>query len=113
MHEMAFVRGVLEAALKAGKAGGASRIARIHIKMGEYSDVVPVILKEYFAIAAKGTMAEDAELVLQRIPAVMRCRDCGWQGHVQRQHICCGGCGGMGLELVSGREFFVESLEAE
>lgn len=113
MHEMAITQSVLNIALEAGRQGGAARITAIRIKMGAYSDVVPAILKEYFAVAAKGTMAEGAQLQITRIPVTMRCRACGWQGAVDKLHIRCGRCGGADLSLLTGREFYVESLEAE
>ena len=113
MHEMAITQSILNIALEAGKNAGASRITEIRIRMGEYSDVVPVILREYFAVAAAGTPAEGAELVLRRVPVTMECRNCGWSGQVDRMHIRCGGCGGYDLKLLTGREFYVESLEAE
>ena len=43
----------------------------------------------------------------------MRCRACGWEGAVDKRHITCGGCGGVALTLLTGREFYVESLEAD
>ena len=113
MHEMAIVQSILNIAVKAGTDAGAARIKTIRIKMGEYSDVVPVILNEYFAVASTGTIAQGARLELNRVPVTMRCRDCGWQGHVDKLHIRCGDCGGTSLTMLSGREFYVESLEAE
>ena len=113
MHEMSIVQSMLSIALRAGEDAGAKRIKTIRVKMGEYSDVVPVVMREYFAVAAKGTLCEDAEIEITRIPVVMRCRECGWQGNVDKLHIRCGACGGTSLALISGREFYVESLEAE
>lgn len=113
MHEMAIVQSVLDIALSAGRKAGAARITRIDIKMGEYSDVVPAVLRDYFAVAAKGTIADGAEIALARVPVTMRCRACGWQGPVDKLQIRCGGCGGVDLALVTGREFYVESLQAE
>ena len=113
MHEMAVTQSVLDISLRAGREAGASRIKEIRICMGEYSDVVPSVLREYFQIAAKGTMAEEAEIILRRTPVVMRCRACGWSGPVDKLHIRCAACGGTNLALISGREFYVESLEAE
>lgn len=113
MHEMSIVQSMLDIALKAGKDAGAKRVKEIRVMMGEYSDVVPVVMREYFAVAAQGTMCEGAEIKITRIPVTMRCRECGWQGGVDKRRIRCGGCGGMSLSLVSGREFYVESLEAE
>lgn len=113
MHEMAVTQSVLNIALKAGEDAGAKKIKEIRICMGEYSDVVPSVLREYFHIAAAGTMAAEAEIVLRRTPVVMRCRTCHWQGRVDKLHIRCGDCGGTELTLIGGREFYVESLEAE
>ena len=113
MHEMSIVQSMLNIALRAGEDAGAKRVKAIRVKMGEYSDVVPVVMREYFAVAAKGTICEGASIEITRIPVTMRCRTCGWQGGVDKLHIRCGGCGGTSLALVTGREFYVESLEAE
>ena len=113
MHEMAITQSVLNIALDALEKAGASRVRTIRIRMGEYSDVVPQILREYFTIAAAGTKAEGAEIEITRIPVTMRCRGCGWCGRVDKLDIHCGACGGTDLSLVTGREFYVESLEAE
>lgn len=113
MHEMAIVQSVLDIALSAAEKAGAGRVTQINIKMGEYSDVVPAVLRDYFAVAARGTLAQGARIALTRIPVTMRCRSCGWQGPVDKLHICCGGCGGGDLALLTGREFYVESLEAD
>ena len=113
MHEMGVTQSVLKIALDAGERAGASRISAIQIRMGEYSDVVPAIFREYFAIAAAGTIASDAEIRISRVPVTMRCRECLWEGHVDRQDIRCGACGGTSLKLLTGREFVVDSLEAE
>ena len=113
MHEMAFIEGILRLVEREGSKAGAEKITAIDIKLGDYSDVVPDILKEYFAIASKGTIAEQAELRLTRVPAVMSCRDCGWEGQVVKRNIRCGSCGSMNMKMLSGREFIVERLEAE
>ena len=113
MHEMAITQSVLNIVLDAAKQAGAEKITAIRIKMGEYSDVVPVVMKEYFAVAAKGTAAEGAVLELERLPVTMRCRGCHWQGVVDKRRIRCGECGGTDLQLLTGREFYVESIEAQ
>lgn len=113
MHEMAVVQSVLDITLRAAKENEAQRVTKIRIKMGEFSDVVPQILREYFAIAAQGTLAEGAQLELTRTPLVIRCRSCGWEGQVERQSLTCRECGSRNFAMVTGREFYVESLEAE
>ncbi|MDD4850966.1 MAG: hydrogenase maturation nickel metallochaperone HypA [Gemmiger sp.] len=113
MHEMAITESLLRITLAEAAKAGATRVTALHIKMGAYADIVPTILREYFAIAARGTAAEGARVEIGRIPVTMRCRTCGWQGPVDKLHIRCGGCAGTDLQLLTGREFYLESLEAE
>lgn len=113
MHEMALIENVLRIVNGEGKKANAEKILSITIRMGEYSDVVPRILREYFAIASKGSIAEGAKIILNRVPAVMKCRECGWKGSVQHGNVVCGECQSTNLQLISGREFIVESLEAQ
>lgn len=113
MHEMAITQSVLDISLKAAEDAGATRIRKVRILMGEYSDVVPVVFREYFKIAAQGTAAEDAEIELKRVPVTVVCRQCGFSGHVDKRHIQCPECGSRDLRMTGGREFMVESLEAD
>lgn len=113
MHEMAVTQSVLNLALRAARDHGAKRILAVHIKMGEYSDVIPQILEECFTLAAKGTPAQGARLEITRLPLVIRCRDCGWEGQVPVRQPACLGCGSRNFALVGGREFYLDRLEAE
>lgn len=113
MHEMAMIERVLKITTQEAEKAKARKVLRIHIRMGEYSDVVPQILKEYFEIASRETIAAGAEIVLRRTPAIVRCRTCHWEGPAVHGKVVCGDCGGSNLVMISGREFIVESLEVE
>lgn len=113
MHELAIVQGVLDISCKAAAQNGAARITAIHIRMGDYCGVVPRLLREYFAIAAAGTLAAGAALDLQRVPVTMGCRACGWQGQVSLHTVRCAACGGTDLKMLTGREFYVDNIEVE
>lgn len=110
---MAITEHVLEIVLEAAKGGGASKVNKIRIVMGAYSDVVPQIMKEYFEIASKDSIAEGAEISFRRTPVTMLCRTCGWNGTVDKLHIACGACGSTDLKMLTGREFYVESIDAD
>lgn len=113
MHEMAITQSVLDITLKAAKDAGAKKVTTIRIKMGEYCDVVPAVMRDYFAVAAVGTLAEGAVLDIERKPVTVLCRTCRWQGVVDKRNLRCPDCGGTDLKLLTGREFYVESIEAE
>lgn len=113
MHELAITQSMLDIAVREGQKAGAQRITALNIKIGEYSDVVPALIQEYFDVISRGTIAAGAQLRLTRIPVTMRCHACGWQGRIDKFQVRCGRCGGTDLKLLTGREFYVESLEAE
>jgi len=113
MHELAIVEGILDAALPEAKRHGASKILEIRLKIGELSGVIPECIEEYFSIAAAGTMAEGARIRVERIPVAIRCNGCGYEGETGKKRIRCPKCGGADFRLVSGREYYVDSLEVE
>jgi hydrogenase nickel incorporation protein HypA/HybF len=75
--------------------------------------VVPSALTFGFELVAEGTPVEGAELELENVPATGLCSDCGVESRLQSFPLQCGVCGGFDLELLSGEELFVESLELE
>ena len=113
MHELTITEGILRAAVPAAEAQGARKILEIRLKIGELSGVFPEYIREYFTAASAGTIAEGAKLVVETIPVRIRCRTCLGESVISRKKICCPVCGGTDLALVSGREYFVDSLEVE
>ena len=113
MHELAITEGIIRAAVPEAEKHGAKRILEIRLKIGELSGVLPECIQYYFDIASRGTIAENARLGVERIPASIACPDCGYEGPVDRRKIRCPGCSGVNFRLTGGKEYFVDSLEAE
>lgn len=113
MHELAITEAVLDAAVPAAKRNGAERILEIRLKIGELSGIFPEYIREYFDMAARGTIAEGARITVEVIPIRVRCRNCQYEGTISRKSICCPSCGGSDLQLLAGREYYVDSLEVE
>lgn len=113
MHELAITQSILDIAQTAAREHGVTRVREVRIKLGEYSGVVPQCIQYYFDVISKGTVAEGAELKMERLPILMRCEHCQWEGQIDKHHIVCPACGGTRLKLLQGREFYVESLEVD
>ena len=113
MHELAITEGIIRAAVPDAEKHGAKRILEIHLKIGELSGVLPECIQYYFDIASRGTIAENAKLTVEKIPVTIACPDCGYAGVVDLKKIRCPQCGGTGFRLTGGKEYFVDSLEAE
>ena len=113
VHEMAIAQGILDIALDTAAGHGAVRVARIKLQVGEMTEVVPEALTFCFSALAAGTAAAGAELEVEVMPLVGRCRDCGREFKVERFRFLCPDCGSAAVDIVSGRELRVEHLEVE
>ena len=113
MHELALTEGIINIVSSQQEQEGFSRVLEIRLRVGEYSGIVPECIREFFPIAAKGTAAEEAELIIEPVEAAFRCLDCGYEGKIDRKSACCPDCGSTAVRLTAGREFYVESLKVE
>lgn len=113
MHEQSIVASLLSLVLKnAGKAN-ARRIRSIHLVVGDYTGVVEDAVNFYFEFLSKDTIAAGAELIYTRVPAQLRCRDCDILFPLQAGHYRCPRCSGGRVEIVGGRELYIEDMEVE
>ena len=113
MHELALTEGILSIVASEQKKQAFTRVLEISLKVGEYSGVIPSCIEEFFPLAAKGTAAEGAKLIMTPVPGVFACSDCGFEGPLPRHTACCPRCGGASVRLTAGREFYVENLKVE
>ena len=112
MHEMAIAEGILNIAFDYAKQNQATKITKITLKLGEMSGVELEALNISFDVLTKDTIAENAELIINRIPLIGQCNKCGKEFHIKQYNFFCPECDGI-LILKSGRELQVESLDME
>src|SRR4030042_3501365 len=113
MHDLPVTQGMLPIALEhAGKAH-ATRITAINLVIGEMSGIVDDSVQFYFDIMSKDTPAEGAVLHFERVPAQLRCPECQATFSPANRKWVCPQCGQWKVEIVAGREFYVDSIEVE
>ena len=113
MHELAITENILKTALPKAEESGAKRILEVRLKIGELSGVVPECVQYYFDLIAKGTIAEGARIISESVPVRIVCRDCGYEGGIDRKHNRCPVCESKSFSITGGRDFYVDSLLAE
>ena len=62
MHEHVLMRDVMAKIEGVARADGASRVTRIRVRLGALSHFTPEHFREHFDDAARGTIAEGAEV---------------------------------------------------
>jgi hydrogenase nickel incorporation protein HypA/HybF len=113
VHELSICQGVLEIALAALGClpPPVPRVERVTVRVGRLTAVVPDSLRYHFDVLIPGTSLEGAELVIEEIPIRGRCADCVAEFEIDTLSFVCPRCGSGFVELYSGRELEVVSLE--
>jgi hydrogenase nickel incorporation protein HypA/HybF len=75
--------------------------------------VEPEALRFAFTVVMAGTIAEQARLVIEEVPAVCFCGPCAQPFPAPDGNCECPRCGAISLELLQGRELELRSLEVE
>jgi hydrogenase nickel incorporation protein HypA/HybF len=110
MHELSIADGVLGVVLA---HAGDRRVTRVEMRVGHLRQAVPSALEFAWELVSQGTAAEGAELVLEHVPAAVRCLDCGAESEQDGFPLCCGRCGGLAVDVVRGEELLVDALDVE
>jgi hydrogenase nickel incorporation protein HypA/HybF len=113
MHELAVTESIASICLRHAEQNQASRIIKVNIKLGELTGIVDHYVSFYWDMVTKDTVAEGAELNFIKIPIRASCPHCKKEFEVKEYDLTCPECGKGDGELVSGREFLVESMEIE
>ncbi len=111
MHEMAITQSILDIALDYAERSGASRVTMLNLVIGQLSSIVDDSVQFYWDIISKDTLCEGAVLNFERIPAQMKCLDCGQTYTLSRGLEACPQCGGFHVQVIAGDEFRLESIE--
>jgi len=114
MHELPVTENILRVVLRHAEEAKAVKVISVSLKIGELSDIIDEWLQRYFDYLSKGTLAEGAALMVERVPVVFRCEVCGesFQVNIREvKDVVCPACGEGKATFVSGREFFVKAIE--
>ena len=116
MHELPIIREVLKISLEHAEKNNAAQIKSIVLSVGELREVVEEWMQRYFEFAGKGTIAEGAVLRVNLIPVIFHCVDCGENftfDITKFDDVRCPECNGKRCSIISGNEFFIDSIEIE
>jgi len=113
MHELAICQSLIDQVENIARERDAKSVTSITIGMGPLSGVEAQLLKNAYPIASAGTVAEDAELLIEHLPIKVRCGQCGSESDAQPNKLTCKQCGDWRTTLISGDEMMLMSVELE
>jgi len=113
VHEFSITQSILSIALEKAEAVNAGRISKVNLVLGELSGIVDDCVDFYFSFLTKDTIAAQASLSFQHPPTKLRCRNCNNIFSPDDPIWVCPNCRAQTVEIISGRECYVESIEVE
>lgn len=114
MHELQVTQRILNVVLNHAEKNSVNRVVRINLRIGELSDLENEWIQQYFDYLSKDTVAAGARLNIERVPVVMRCRECQLQFEVnirEMEKIRCPECRNESCTMISGKEYYIKDLE--
>lgn len=109
MHELSLAMAMVDQVLAVAAKEGATAVSRITLVVGDFSGVEPNALDFCFPVVARGTVAERAEIIIEKEPPVFNCRSCGLESDFGTES--CPHCDQSDLVMIRGRGLRIKNIE--
>ena len=113
MHEMALCRGVVQIIEEQAKAHAYTRVKTVRLEIGPLATVEPEAMWFCFDAAARGTLAENANLDIITTAASAWCFFCEETVTISERNGVCPNCGGYQVQVTGGDELRIKELEVD
>jgi hydrogenase nickel incorporation protein HypA/HybF len=115
MHEFSICEGIVsnvaEELAKIDKKP--FRLLTTRIVVGEMHQIVTDTLAFAYEVLTRDTIMKGSTLDISVEPVRCRCNECSWEGKIEQPMFLCGQCNSGNVEILNGKELYVESLEVE
>ncbi len=113
MHELEITRSLVKLALDEAEKANAKKLTSVTVVLGEMCGAVDDSVAFYFEIMTKGTIGEGAKIIFRKVPMQAKCRNCGSTVNPKDIFWECEKCHSMDIEMISGKELYIESIEVD
>lgn len=113
MHELAVCQALIEQVERVARDNAAHRILSITVSVGPLSGIEAKLLEHAYPLAAAGTVAEEAKLVVVTVPVRVRCRTCKAETEAASNRLLCGSCNDWHVDVIAGEEMLLQRVEIE
>ncbi len=108
VHELSVCDAIVGTTLK--RAQG-RRVTQVVVRIGYLRQVVPDALQFGWEMLTESTDLKGCALVIEQIPAAVKCQACNAETTLELPLLLCGVCESFDVTLLSGEEFLIVSME--
>lgn len=113
MHEYSVTKELVDLCIHEAEQHDLKRVERIRLVVGKFTGFSPDAIRFYFEYLCPGTCCAHATLLFQEKPIQIQCKACSHTTTIEQPVMVCPECGSTDIEIIQGREFYVESIEGE
>ncbi len=113
MHEFAITESLLSIVLEKAREVNARKVTRVDLLVGRLTGYVPECIQLQFDILSHGTEAFGASLAFHQPSTRLHCRRCNLDYSTDSQDITCPECRTLEIDILSGSELYIESIDVE
>jgi hydrogenase nickel incorporation protein HypA/HybF len=117
MHEMSIAQNLIQIIDEEMKKHEVHKLNTVKVVHGQLSHIVPEALETAFEVLTQGTRMQGAAITLEEKPLKAKCRECGREFSPEGEDLMIMTCPycqtEFGHEILSGKELFIEEIEAE
>lgn len=110
MHELSIVENIIDITQKKAIEENFSIVKKIIIDIGELSCVSIEALEFCFDVACKNTVLERAELIVNSIKGMAKCKQCDIKFTLENIYDLCPQCDNNDIIIIAGKETRIKSL---
>ena len=132
MHEWALAEAVISTVLDVAAKESAKEVVEITIVIGALQQIDLEVFKFAMSTLVKGTIAENAKIIYENEPTILKCRVCGHEWSLEdalnqldeeireaihfvpelsHTYIKCPKCGSVDFEVIKGRGVYIKSIK--
>ncbi len=113
MHEMSLCESIIQIIEEEARQHGFARVQAVHLEIGALAGVEIPAMEFSFDVVRRGTVAEDARLVIHTIPGTAWCMGCDSNVEVRERLQACPKCGSWRLQVTGGEDLRIRHLEVD
>lgn len=113
MHEYGIVSTIVNTVLKelSTRNMEPEQVISVNMVAGKLHQIIEENMQFAFEVLTKDTGLSGCRLNIEFKPVRIRCRACGTEGEVSGAFFLCGACQSHDVEVVTGKELYLENLE--
>ncbi len=114
MHELSIVEGVMNMVRESALQSNIKKVNKLKLVIGRLAMVLPDSLQFCFQALSQDELFRDAVLEIEQREIQIRCAQCREQYVLEDVYsYICPGCGANQVEIIQGRELYLDYYEGE